>query len=529
MGRLRPLAGVIVIVIAAAGPACVGDDPNSQGASTPPDGGSSGGSSEGGAPSAPKIITFAATPAKLPYGGGDVKLSLALDGATSASIDNGVGDVLGKPTIDTKVTKTTTFTLTASSAGGSVTATAKVEVDETITVQGKVVSQGQPLVNVPVVVAGLPSTNSTTTGTFTISGVKPPYDIAVGTGNPVAVTVYKGLTRVDPTIVAFGDSGPLPATRRELDFVNGTVTGGSTPYSTPPLVTVSGPNRVAGIATASAGGLYTLDDQAIAGAVTWRGPASVVATFHASTVLSGQGWYGKLENVNLADMANIGSKNIAMNMVDMVTVNCAATGPATFTDAARTSLDAGVRFTPVGGGYTRNVSNTALPRNGTASLHSVAGATFYLEGIYNKLQSSEDQSFARKSVAGGTANISVVLPDVPQATAPAIDATNVGASTMFTFGTMQGGVQRITVVSNAAPTVTVFTKDASTMLPDLTPFGATLPKNQLYTWRVHGYAPLTSLDDPALAEVIDTPDDVLPPLGDVRMTASKPRSFTTAP
>ena len=69
----------------------------------------------------------------------------------------------------------------------------------------------------------------------------------------------------------------------------------------------------------------------------------------------------------------------------------------------------------------------------------------------------------------------------------------------------------------------------ATPLPDLTPFGGQLPKNTVYSWRVFGYAPLTSLDDPRLADTLDSADGVLPPLNEVSVTASKIRTFTTAP
>ena len=73
------------------------------------------------------------------------------------------------------------------------------------------------------------------------------------------------------------------------------------------------------------------------------------------------------------------------------------------------------------------------------------------------------------------------------------------------------------------------TKDTTLGLPDLSPFSVSLPKNTLYTWRVFGYAPLTSLDDAKLAEVLDAQDGTLPPLVDVRAAAATPRVFTTAP
>ena len=86
---------------------------------------SSGG---GGGGSAPTINGFAASPSSLPVGGGSVTLSWNVSGATSLSIDHGVGAV-SPATAGAKVvtvTSSESFTLTASDSTGSVTASASV-------------------------------------------------------------------------------------------------------------------------------------------------------------------------------------------------------------------------------------------------------------------------------------------------------------------------------------------------------------------------------------------------------------------
>ncbi len=76
---------------------------------------------------APTITSFTATPASLPAGGGAVTLNWATTGATSVAIDNGIGVVTGTSKV-VNVTANTTFTLTASNAGGSPTAQTNVVV-----------------------------------------------------------------------------------------------------------------------------------------------------------------------------------------------------------------------------------------------------------------------------------------------------------------------------------------------------------------------------------------------------------------
>lgn len=78
-------------------------------------------------PTGPVIATFTATPSQLPTAGGNATLAWTVTGATSASIDNGVGSVNATSgSVSVPVSASTTFTLTATNAVGSVTQTASV-------------------------------------------------------------------------------------------------------------------------------------------------------------------------------------------------------------------------------------------------------------------------------------------------------------------------------------------------------------------------------------------------------------------
>jgi hypothetical protein len=80
----------------------------------------------------PTITSFTATPSSLPVGGGDVTLSWATTGATTLSIDQGVGTVTGTSKV-VNVTASKNFTLTATNATGSVTSSKTVTVGATPT------------------------------------------------------------------------------------------------------------------------------------------------------------------------------------------------------------------------------------------------------------------------------------------------------------------------------------------------------------------------------------------------------------
>lgn len=77
--------------------------------------------------SAPNISTFAATPATISAGQSST-LSWSVSGATSVSIDFGIGDVSKVTSKSVSPVQTTTYTLTASSAAGSTTARVTVTV-----------------------------------------------------------------------------------------------------------------------------------------------------------------------------------------------------------------------------------------------------------------------------------------------------------------------------------------------------------------------------------------------------------------
>lgn len=83
----------------------------------------------GAATSGPVILSFSATPATLPTGGGSTRLAWQVSNADSLAIDNGVGAVTGD-SVSTNITATTVFRLTATNANGSTTSTTAVVVGQ---------------------------------------------------------------------------------------------------------------------------------------------------------------------------------------------------------------------------------------------------------------------------------------------------------------------------------------------------------------------------------------------------------------
>ncbi len=81
----------------------------------------------------PTIVSFSATPSKLPEEGGTVTLSWEIgerEGPLELSIDNGVGEVTGRSSVRVSLEESATFTLSATDDEGTSTASVTVAVGE---------------------------------------------------------------------------------------------------------------------------------------------------------------------------------------------------------------------------------------------------------------------------------------------------------------------------------------------------------------------------------------------------------------
>jgi hypothetical protein len=148
----------------------------------------------------PVIASFAATPASV-VSGGSSTLAWSVTGATSISIDNGVGTVTGT-SVTVTPTATTTYTLTATNAGGPATATA------TVTVTPAPAPVIVSFTATPSTIArGASSTLAwTVTGATTLS-----IDNGIGTVTGTSVVVTPATTTIY-TLMATNAGGPATST-----------------------------------------------------------------------------------------------------------------------------------------------------------------------------------------------------------------------------------------------------------------------------------------------------------------------------
>jgi poly(3-hydroxybutyrate) depolymerase len=134
----------------------------------------------GGTAPAPRPIinSFSATPYSLGSGGGSVTLSWNVSGATSLSVDQGVGTVTGSSTSRT-VTTTTIFTLTATNANGNTSSST------TVTVSAPPVAGNPTTGTTNFAVTGLGAPQASRTSKYRVSGQPAP-----AAGRPLVIYLH---------------------------------------------------------------------------------------------------------------------------------------------------------------------------------------------------------------------------------------------------------------------------------------------------------------------------------------------------
>lgn len=404
-----------------------------------------------------------------------------------------------------------------------------------ITVTGKIIGYGVGMANVPVVVGGKVAVNTSTLGTFTVPDVQPPYDVVFALKTVDAqprVTVYQGLTRPDPTLVALGTNGELRPNPIAATSLTGTVEGASGPgWARAPFVSFGAPNRAYGVAQAEKEtGAFTM--QGTDGPL-WYGANAVTGSLHASLVLgtapSVTAFYGRLDNVTVTSNTKIVDQIVKLEPVSVGTFRAKITAPSSFDDATKTVVNMGTRYEETAGYFVRAANPGAFPLDVNLSVPLVSGSSFQANVGYT-VGADGEASYARAVTnAAESAQVTLALAEPPVQTEPSDGATDVARGAAFTFGAFPNGVHRFTLVAANQPTVTVVTAATTVTLPDLAPFAVALPSGVEYTWRVAGYRPLASLDVDELAAFLSTIDGNLPYVDQCEIAISPARKVTFAP
>lgn len=192
--------------------------------------------SSAGIKSAPSITAFTASSTQLPYQGGNVTLNWTTSGATTLSIDQGVGTVTGTTSKTVAVPTTRTFTLTARNKWGTTTRSVTVNVALPITVSGSVRDRlGTPIPNATVTITGHPSITTDATGNFSVPTVAQPYDLTVLDPRSGFTTIYQGATLANPAVKL-----QVVSDRPYFSDVSGNITGNTTPEAVTTLNLTAG-------------------------------------------------------------------------------------------------------------------------------------------------------------------------------------------------------------------------------------------------------------------------------------------------
>lgn len=476
--------------------------------------------------------------------GSDVQIVVTLTRAGGASADVALSvtglpanvDALFSPATLTGGTLASTLTLSAASAAvaGSydltVTGTGTGLVDGvelvldvmSLTVTGRVVS----VFDVPVPGVSIRSQGDSAVadanGSFSLTGLSVPYDVAVWNTAQAWVQIYEDLTADElllSPIAAISQAG----TPRSAS-VSGNLTGGVIPVAANQVVIVCAEGED-GIAL----GCDTVSptESAYSVAVQWFGSTTRTVRIHALQYEQDPGGYPVgYQGYGVGTTTTLTDTEPATANLDL--------GAALTTTTVDVEVDSLVAISTTAGAVQVG-PNLALPVmkiNSGATSHEavmpVIGAA-----SYSFVATTGPAYGWQADVTGGT--VDLVVPAAPQLVAPANLATGVTNSTDFTVSNPAGGP--VTFLWNASFSsliVGVTSMDLTKTIPDLTEYGLTLPAGTNFSWQVIARSG-TSTEDGAfilndLLNLISFISLVSPgPSGDGTLAPSGSQGFTTPP
>lgn len=442
----------------------------------------------------PQIHSFTADPSAVPPGVA-VTLSWVVTGGGTLVLEPGVGDVTATASAVVHPLVSTTYTLTATNAGGSDGAEVTVTVDAGVSVAGVVLGMdGRPAPGVVVHVEGAGSDTTGFDGRFAIDDVVVPYVAHVlHPSAPLAVT-YVGLTRTDPVLLVSG----APTAADHTASVYGVVSAG-TGFPQPA-------SHVTRVALASAATRTTVDADGATGGyemvnVPWYGADTPAALHALQWRTDGAGlpieYVGHGSRPLTLQGAIVGylAQDMALLPVAEGSVSGTVELPVGYVLGART---ASVAFAE--GGYV-TVADESWPAAGfTYVTPLVPDATVAVAALAGNL--AGELSFAvRAGVPTDAAGVVVHVDPVPQLAAPPDGAAMVGYGAEFAWDAPAGGVAVVLFTgAGAAPDFAVVTDLEHARVPDLRELGLELPPATSYTWQVVGLARYADVDAAASDE-----------------------------
>ena len=402
----------------------------------------------------------------------------------------------------------------------------------TITVQGRIIDYWRHFVpNVPVTIGATTATTDAN-GQFTIAGVTSPYDVAftittIANNSPASYGwLYKGLTRVDPTLEVWDAFPDRSAT--ELTVQVAGIDFGNYPAEQLTIVAHGGTD-----------GAFSTD-VSVANSLTdssWYGPTATNMSGHALTWLRASSSFSALptsylsydtRNLSLADM---GTSSVSFDLTNRTVPSGTITGTVT------PSASGGDR---INGLYVRFPTNANIhivrdrsqPTNFSYLVPNVTGGSVTLAAEQGYWSTPPYAVAHRDDLSAGQTGIALTVPTASSLISPAAGATGVDASTLFRWS----GTAKVFLWSMVSDTdyknIFVVTTEQQGTIPTL-PSGPMLPANGACSWYVETSGSFQSVDEATgtggMLDAFGTGDPWGAWRGNGSFTRSARGRFTTAP
>ncbi|HVO30452.1 MAG TPA: hypothetical protein VMV18_06940, partial [bacterium] len=361
-----------------------------------------------------------------------------------------------------------------------------------------------PVANVSVLVLNQPAASITltnTAGAFSITNVLPPYDLAILSPAFHQATIYRGLTRPDPTL----SIEPNPNPEATASLVGTVAAGAGFPEGATTTSRLSLHNKggFTGINRTPSSTDSSWSDTNY----PWVGPSPIDVVLH---VLE---WTFDVNNhpvtfTRFGTATKTGvTPGAVLTGIDVPVSTVASTGTLSGTVTAPAgynlpSVSIGVTFAP---GFTGGPSIDAgdvLPIDGLSSLTN-GQFSFHTPVIPNTdfvvFSASSDPfgftSFNRKGLAANATGVNLVIPEHPTQLLPP-NGGFASTGTLFAWTAPTQSVSRLRLFVPGFE-VDVVQEASQLELPDLSEIGFSIPAGSPCGWVVDSFGTFSSIDDAA--------------------------------
>jgi hypothetical protein len=365
----------------------------------------------------------------------------------------------------------------------------------TMVVRGRVRDENAPLAGAAVIIGGS-STATAGDGSFTITGVTPPYDVVVVLDKSIAQVneayVFVGLNRSDPTLeVPEADTVPASAT------ISGTLSGPGgfpLPADGAAQVIADAPDTWAFWPVAPGPGYGPVE-------VGWFGGTTrTTGTLHALQWLTdGAGvpveykGYGSVP-FSVVDQGMVSGQDIALGALGSGQIAGNVTMPSGYS-MFRKRVFAYVGASRRASATFEIVRDDSAPPSFDYKTPTIKGATIGVMAI--AVQGDRKAAAYRSGSATTATGVDLVLRSAPAPVLPVDGAVKVDHGTEFLWNPMSSAVHQLIIQSSTpgTPVFVIVTTGNRARIPDLDRAGLALPRGTSYQWEIFALGPYATMDE----------------------------------